>query len=379
MKSKRIIILVLITHLSIGSVLGQVNFKEGRVITSNNDTLYGLIRDNGLLRSTKVCLFKENKSAKTIKFYPEDIQSYLIFGEKYFIKQEIFHKNKFENYFLEVLVEGDVNLLHFYKNDEIRYYIQNNNELIPLINERFTTPSPLGNFYLLWTSYEIDHLLYKDTLYSLCGYNTDLLYQLKRLEYNHKSLIKYTKNCITGDCAKDTCVTFEKDLYRIKDKFGFYVGTNFIRNYETDPDFQTTFPVGIFFNHPFKLINERFSFQAELNYSKFSHNQLVHDKFAMPLLLKYEFFSKDFSPFMGIGTEIGYYLSSDNYKINKSSLLLDFGVNYKLSSKISLFTNVRYQHFNVQYGNTKARLDLSERKRGPKEIRLALLQLGIMF
>jgi len=81
MKSKRFFILLLITHLSIGSVLGQVNFKEGRVITTNNDTLYGLIRDNGLIRNTKVCLFKETKGGKTVKYYPEDIQSYLIFGE----------------------------------------------------------------------------------------------------------------------------------------------------------------------------------------------------------------------------------------------------------------------------------------------------------
>ena len=61
---------------------GQMNFREGQVITNNQDTLVGYIKDCGLSRNAKECLFKLSKKSAVITYTPSEISSYHIFGYK---------------------------------------------------------------------------------------------------------------------------------------------------------------------------------------------------------------------------------------------------------------------------------------------------------
>jgi hypothetical protein len=380
------IVIILFINCLNHSVLSQVNYFEGRIVTVNNDTIYGYIKDCGSIRHSRVCLFKNHMSDKSItKFYPNDIQSYMIFGHKYFVKQRVYYNNEFKDYFLDVLVDGNIKLYSFYKGKNIKYYIQRDNkELIPLINDLYVSARPKNhysdNYTVMWHQHEFENKIYKDTLYSICRDNKYLKSQLINLEYNHKSLISFTKELLTTECEKDNCVTFERNLKTIETKFGFYMGSSFIKNFINGPDFQISIPIGTFFNQPLFLINERLSFQAEAYYSQMVFNHIKHDKIGFPIMLKHQFLSKDLSPVIGIGKELGYYFTeNERYKSNKGSLVFDFGFNFVLNPNLSLFSNIRYQHYNIEEERLKSDFESFIENKGAKNIKLISIQLGIII
>lgn len=88
---------------------GQKNYSEGYIITWENDTIHGKIRDHFSSRSTfapGIIKFIDN-SGLTTKYLPTDIKGYSKAGfENYMTIQDDFGKN-----FARLIVEGNVKLL----------------------------------------------------------------------------------------------------------------------------------------------------------------------------------------------------------------------------------------------------------------------------
>lgn len=88
---------------------GQKNYSEGYIITWENDTIHGKIRDNFSSRSTfapGIIKFID-KSGLTTKYLPTDIKGYSKAGfENYMTIQDDFGKN-----FARLIVAGNVKLL----------------------------------------------------------------------------------------------------------------------------------------------------------------------------------------------------------------------------------------------------------------------------
>jgi hypothetical protein len=129
------LIVLLVIVASLTEVYGQANFSEGRVITAQSDTLFGLIKDGFTPRNSKICIFKEDKKAKAIKYYPQDLKSYQIAGGVYYASKEVLVKDEIKQVFALVLLEGDLNLYHQREDKENSYFIQKDQgELIALVN-----------------------------------------------------------------------------------------------------------------------------------------------------------------------------------------------------------------------------------------------------
>jgi len=56
--------------LSFGTLSAQNEFRQGYIIKSEGDTLFGVINYRGYIRMGKVCIFKQNNNSKKIIFYP---------------------------------------------------------------------------------------------------------------------------------------------------------------------------------------------------------------------------------------------------------------------------------------------------------------------
>jgi hypothetical protein len=366
-------------------VNAQHNYKNGYIITLKNDTVFGLINDGGTLKNSKVCLFKTDKKSSAIKYSPKDIKSYRFNGDKFYSSKELFSNEERAWVFTEVLIQGDLDLYYFSKNKELAYFLEKDSNLIDLVNKEVVlnissagllglktnnvfTPIESENYYNQTnTSVYVD--IYKDTLLSVFRDSKKIQDQVSDVKYTSRSLMKITKAYINETCKENDCINYEKDFNLSRPSFGIFSGISISKIiWDSDVKSETieSIPLGIFFNLPLTLFTDRFSFQIEVISNNSTHEQLYNDlldsidymsiksnTIGIPLLFKYEISKKRVSPTFAIGKEIGFVVNSnvtfndyDNYqvhRIQKGGWFCEFGLDYKLAPKLSLFSNLRIQ------------------------------------
>ncbi len=376
----RITLLLLI--LSVVTAKGQFGFdyKEGWIITNDNDTLWGLVKDRGGIRNSKACFFKKDNENKREVFYPGDIRAYMIIGEKFYQSEELFIDNEYKNLFVEVLVKGKVDLLYYWNNKDRNFYIQKTDSLlINLSNEKIGL-SPLKeniNIPSHWHEYEVETQVYKDTLRSLFIDSRQVRNNLYNVKYNKKALINITESYIIETCGRD-CIQYKKDLDIGRPQFGFYSGVSFnhinllsdsIDEVNPKTGLLISNPIGVFYDLPITLLSDKLVLQTELNTSLISYSQQYNNltgfnyigvkyrQLGLVLMLKYEMFqNKLISPSIGFGKNTSFVVSSkvviddsDDYAAHfsqKGGWFFDIGAEYKLSPKFSLVSNIRFYSLN---------------------------------
>jgi len=248
----RLILWLLIVAVPAG-VNGQANFREGRLITSQNDTLYGLIKDGFTPRNSHVCIFKENKKAKAVKYYPNDLISYQITGEIYYAAKDVISKGEHKRVFTQVLLEGDLNLYHQPEDKENSYFLEKESgTLIPLVNRDRDFDRDSNWKYRGYTTYEEAKIPeYKDTLYYLFRDSRVVQSQVNNVKYTPKSFMDITKTYVDATCGGSNCISYEDKLKRTQEKFGAYSGVFLSKIYFDDSGagsyLKATLPIGIFY------------------------------------------------------------------------------------------------------------------------------------
>mgnify|MGYP004702099475 CR=1 FL=1 len=131
MKKPILIVLLLATTLVLFS---QKGFKEGYILVSNNDTIYGLIENNNFYQNSIVCAFKLSQEGPVTLYKPGEIAGYRFVEGKFYISKE--YEN--ETYFFEYLINGILSV--FIKQDQ------------QLRNQYFIEKEPLGLTELVYGS-----------------------------------------------------------------------------------------------------------------------------------------------------------------------------------------------------------------------------------
>jgi hypothetical protein len=381
-RTLRLILLLLITA-PFNVVFGQANFMEGRIITLQNDTLFGLIKDGFTPRDSRVCIFKESKNATPVKYYPNDLQSYQIQGGKYYVAKDVTVKGENKRVFTLVLLEGDLNLYHQRDDREISYFIEKDpGELIALVNRdrEFELKSNWGYYgFTSYSDWKIPE--YRDTLYDLFSDSRVVQSQVYSVKYTPKSFLKITKAYVRETCQGSNCISYENQMRSTRERFGFFTGVFLSKiNFEDSPDsyMKTTVPIGVFYSIPLSFLHDRLSFQNEVIYRWMEYDELYNipnetiysklkwDVVGVPLSIQYRYSVKKVSPVIGFGKEFGFVVNSDIvaitegkfpedepiitsnefiYKNQKGGWFLDLGCDFELNSNISLFSNIRIQHY----------------------------------
>lgn len=377
---KNLFLLVLIS-LSIGAK-AQFNYKKGYVITNANDTIYGKIKDGGCNRNTKRCLFKETKGRKAIKYYPADIKAYRFIDDKYYATKKVIVKGKPRYAFVDVLIDGKINLYHYRKTKDMNYYIEKKDSNMQglafnLITVRPKSKSPFDRV-VYWNEYDLKYAPFLDTLAYVFRDSEKILNKLEEVEYDQKSLTNITKEYLKEVCTGNDCINYERDLNMYRPTFGVFAGVrlnkiSFLAS-DTKSNQFTSFPMGIFFNIPMPLIHDRLSFQFELISNILNYNQepidvqnsvyikkITSNTIGLPLLFKYKIARGRISPFVSLGKEIGFVYHSKIYNgfgnysemyerkdtrlhpTQKGGWLGEIGLNYKLAPKLSLISAIRVQ------------------------------------
>lgn len=365
-------------------VIGQANYREGRVVTTQGDTIYGLIKDGFTPRNSRVCIFKGNKKADAVRYYPADLRSYQHAGGKYFASKEVTVKGENKKVFTQVLLEGDINLYHQREDKEISYFLETGEgNMIPLVNrdrgyERQSNWTYNG--YRTYAEAKIPE--YKDTLYYLFRDTRVVQTQVQSVKYTPQSFLDITKAYVDATCQGSNCISYEDKLLRTREKFGVFTGAFMSKIYFDDAGVEsylkTTVPVGLFYNIPLTFLHDRLSFQNELVYRFMEYDPLYNppnetmyeklrwDVIGIPLSIQYRMLVKRTSPTIGFGKEFGFILNSDIVAVTEGKFpedepivtnneyiylfqhggwFLDLGCDFELNTRLSLFTNLRIQHF----------------------------------
>jgi hypothetical protein len=393
------LILVLAVLVSLG-VMGQDNFKKGYVLTLENDTLFGKINDAGGFKNSKLCTFKPYKKHKVTEYLPGEIKGYRMIDDKYYVSKPVGDKEGTRYKFIEVLIEGPVSLYHDRKSTEKAFYLQKKDgDLVPLVYEvgqlRY---KPEENIAVIYSpTYTVHNRIYQDNLYNFFSDSKLIQDRVAATDYDAKSLSDLTKDYIATKYHSLDAISYERNLKMYRPHVGIYGGIQL-----TDIEFLpskagkyskaephsiiakrfNTYPVGLFVNFPFPMLNDKLSFQLELqgnwmNYDEiFDHTQSLNEDtvavsastFAIPLMLKYDIFRGFITPSIGIGKSFNFVYDSDitgfgkeftvidesGVTVKSNELLLhpiqkggwfgEAGISFKMSPGLSLFANARYTY-----------------------------------
>lgn len=362
---------------------GQLNLKKGWIVSTANDTVYGLINDVGGMRNSRVCVFRESGTSKPVKYGPSDLLAYKILGERYYVSRKIDQNNKTVTRFLEVILEGRVNL---YRYDILAdYYIEKEGHELSILKNDIDLQEQNRYIYpIKWDSYKLGTYIYKDTLYSFFSDCVPVLNELDNVEYNRESLISITKQYLRLTSQSGNDIVYERNLELAKPKFGVYSGIQMsiamFYDYLIDSRPTISAPIGIFYNVPLSQISDNISIQVGANLSHINYREnfinstsgfdditVKSTSLGIPMSINYALNFEHFSPYIGVGHELAFVIGSsaaykgqrfneegiidygdiDNmlHKVQKGGWFAELGVKYKVSPEFTFFTDLRFQHY----------------------------------
>lgn len=263
----------LIILLLFGQLYGQKNYLPGYIISNENDTTYGLI-EYGVSRTFNhnICRFKNDEENKPNEYLPGEIKAYRFSDNRYYISKEMPVKDSVkEVVFVEILVDGIVNLYYYVEDFEGIYYIEKENGEISQLSNESKRIMKEGKEYETNSMKHVGVLLYT---FSDCN---ELYSDINNTSLDHKSLINLSKKyheytCKTGE----ECIVYEKPKKFIWD-LGVYYGYNISRfdlnkwafGYSLSSDFKISYSssFGLYFEFSPPFWDSKYSFVFLSDYS----------------------------------------------------------------------------------------------------------------
>ncbi|MDR0874462.1 MAG: hypothetical protein LBN27_13530 [Prevotellaceae bacterium] len=202
----------------------QSNYKEGYVITNNNDTLRGWIDYRTDKMNAQICNFKRNIEDKEPTAYkPGDIIGFRFSQEgKFYVTRSIeIEKRQPQTVFLEYLVQGLMNLYFYTDENDLSYYIFEDRDTGKMT---YTTKKPDEITTTENGQYNKPDNRYRSILaYTFKDYES-IKKEAQKLDFKHSSMIDLAKDYHKLVCTTDEeCIEFETKEDKKKTKVRFLV------------------------------------------------------------------------------------------------------------------------------------------------------------
>ena len=332
-------------------VNAQTDFREGYVITNDNDTLYGEIDYRGDILMGKVCRLKLNDNI--IKYSPFEIAAYRFSnGGKYFVSKEV----DGDYLFLEFLIKGQLNI-YYYRDDNQndRYYIEKAD--LPLSELTYEE----SKVYLEDKQSFHQSTKHIGLLYYYMQDAPEIHSQIRNIKKpEHNKLLKLAKNYHYAVCLDgDDCIVFEKKkplefaLYMVGGAIDFGFDKNIYFNGGTILNIgipsvseKLFFRTGVMYVHNAYEIREIAGLQYESG---------KYSGWKIPLMFEYKYPKSAVRPKAAYGIGLSYY--GDGYgELLSNCYMVGLDINVYKSFNISLEYNADFagrliipQHFVSQY------------------------------
>ncbi|HEY8937352.1 MAG TPA: hypothetical protein VIM65_19135 [Cyclobacteriaceae bacterium] len=302
------------------TVFAQKDFRKGFVVTLSGDSVKGLVSYSEGLRAYQKCIFQESGNNNTREYMPSDILSYGFIDNRLFRMKTIDVNNVTQNAFLEVLVEGPLNLYRY----GTFFYVEKDGKLQKLRNDKKETYQRAD--YLTMKKVILDSNEYIATLNMLMFDCVELRPRIQKIRLGEAQLTRLFERY--NNCKGKTSKAYKDKKPWIKSYFGVSGGLNMstlhvrTQNPELWPVSATYRKslsplIGISLEIAAPRVSERFSFHSNVYFltSKYYHYSLInYDSYALrnsvtvdvnqikiPLSLCYTFPHKKITPFIKIG------------------------------------------------------------------------------
>lgn len=310
------------------------DFKNGYVITLNNDTVFGEIANTNYYYHSIKCTFRKNNKAKETIYLPNQLIGYRFLDGKYYISKKVLVDSIPTAFFMEYLINAKLNF--FFRQDK------------GLINHYYVEKDTSGTRELIYINeivhknddgfFNVEKKKYTGLLTVLTSDCGSLQSDIQTInEPDHKKLINFAKKYNNLICPDKVCIIYEKKM-PLKVKIEALTGFNY-------SIFSNKY---IFHSYGFNVLfsNTKISEKAYIGlgilYSPMfgidSENFMV-SPFRIPLSINYINNKNGFTPLYSVAFDLNTFGSFQSYNA---------GVKYQIN-KISL--NLTAQLFTAMFYN----------------------------
>lgn len=314
MKNRPPLILLICFIISVDT-FGQNDFRDGYIITLEQDTLRGQVDYRSNVKNYVSCLFKNTNGER--EYFPDQITGFGYVDDRFFSSEVV------DGWFAEVLVLGEMSLYKF----EEKYLIKKNDELYELEakaieeeNEAIGTKKDNR-----WKG--IVTFLINDCM-------SDYGETIRTLTLGEKSITRLVLQY--NDCKNTNSVVFKANKPWTKFELGAAFGvvhSNIGINEKSvifrhlDNSYNSLNPsFGLVFKVSFPRLSESLAFQSELHFLKSNYASLIemdgvpleyHDTFinlnlmSIPLSVKYSLPEKKYGLYFQGGINLDFYFNSN--------------------------------------------------------------------
>ncbi|MDP2724619.1 MAG: hypothetical protein Q8O72_17930 [Bacteroidales bacterium] len=302
MKTKTIVLL-LFALIILPRLNAQKVFKEGYVLLSESDTVFGKIEDRNYNYNSLNCNFYAADSNSLITYTPQDIFGYRFDNGKFYISKTFELDGKDTTLFMEYLINAE---LDFYfvqtKGLDNRYFVSTDST--PLKELKYSKHIVTIDGQLV----EKESKAYAHLLSYLTGQKAEFEEDIQNINQpTHKKLIRFGEEYNKAVCPGGICIVYEKQV-KIKMLLEVSAGVKLVALHASDYEN----PVGSFFGVSFLFNNPRFSERGYfgIGFIKESDLELITEKnttyhnFMIPVSYGYISPAKGLSPCFSVGLNI---------------------------------------------------------------------------
>jgi hypothetical protein len=331
----------------------QTSQAFGYIVSNQGDTIVGLIDIQTNNQNSRSCIYRANEESKSKKYLPSEIKAFGLDNGSVYLSKQIDFNGEVGYYFLEYLVNGNVNL-YYLEEQNLGYYYIEKDSIFTQLSKNDKVIVNEGREYLLENKYKgVLSYLYRDS--------PDMQSSIQNTTFTHKSLINVTKEYNTNMCPDEECIVYKKSTktrIALEPTFGLkYSELTFDYDYEPNLKPVIGFLIKFFpakYNNYFSIntgfvisSNNYKSIYKHLNYS---YNTYIADhdvsvKFnslKLPIEFEFTFKAGRFQPQIELGFE-NIFLLNTFYKINTTTSDIN-----DISSSVNFYS--AYQAFNLGLG-----------------------------
>jgi hypothetical protein len=201
-------------------LVAQSDFKDGYIITLDEDTVYGLIDYRGDEYNAANCVFRAGGGETKTAYYPGRIKAYRFTDGKFYVSREVVMDSVKRLVFLEHLVKGKASIYYYPKKN---YFLEvDSGELIRLENSLILKNIDGKNYFMEGNEY-IGLLRYylKDC--------PEIIPEINRTELVQPDLIKLAEKYHNYVCPGEVCTIYSKSKPRLKSRLGIGTGCDINR------------------------------------------------------------------------------------------------------------------------------------------------------
>lgn len=217
-------LLLILLSFSAATVFAQSNFKQGYVITNQNDTIDGWIDFRTDHVNTERCRLKKVLEDVDTIYLPGEIKGYRFSEEgKFYVSDEIEVDGKMKKVFLEYLLQGIVSLYYY---PDV-YYLQDEKGEKHLISKG--DDIEIQNADTKYKTFRKEDTRYIGLLKHHLHQSFNVLKKADKIRYNAKDIVDLTKTyhddvCTTGE----ECIIFKANTKKnVKFNFSVYAGLQY--------------------------------------------------------------------------------------------------------------------------------------------------------